>query len=63
MSALINNCLKEISADLNQLQMIKKDYILKFDPESKKLIIKDMEEILQKIKEKVILIIPINSFF
>lgn len=63
MSDLINNCLKEISADLNQLQMKKKDYILKFDPESKKLIIKDMEEILQKIKEKVILIKPINSFF
>ena len=54
MSDLINNCLKEISSELNQLQMKKKDFIIKSDPEVKKPILLEMQEILQKIKEKVL---------
>lgn len=54
MSDLINSCLKEISSELNQLQMKKKDFIIKFEPEVKNQILLEMQEILQKIKEKVL---------
>ena len=54
MSDLINSCLKEISSELNQLQMKKKDFIIKFEPEVKNQILLEMQEILQKIKDKVL---------
>ena len=54
MSDLINSCLKEISSELNQLQMKKKDFIIKSEPEVKNPILLEMQEILQKIKEKVL---------
>lgn len=63
MSDLINNCLKEISSELNVLQMKKKDFIIKSEIEVKKQILLEMQEILQKIKEKVYYLFIKYSFF
>lgn len=57
MSELISGCLKEVSTNLNLLQMRKKEYIVKFDFDSKKRLLDNMKDLLSKIKNSVSTII------
>lgn len=50
MSVLLDECLKDLSKDLNFFQVKRKEYVRKYDFESKSKVFKEMNDIMNKAK-------------